>query len=81
MSTQKILSAFLVALDEITPSIPTKKPNVSFTPAVNQPYQRARLLPSPPENPTMGDDYHRENGIFEIVLFYPINGATAAPSV
>jgi hypothetical protein len=78
MATQNILSAFLKALDEITPTIQTKKPNLTFAPTIGQPYQRVRLLPTAPENPTVGDDYHRENGIFEVILFYPIGNGTAA---
>ena len=45
--------------------------NVKFTPKLNQPYQLSRLVPLPVENPTLGDDYHREVGFYQIVLSYP----------
>ena len=73
MSTQNILSAFLNRLDAMSPALATQKPNVNFTPTTGTPYQRARLLPATPENPTLGDQYHREVGFFEVTLFYPIN--------
>lgn len=45
--------------------------NVKFTPKLDQPYQLTRLVPLPVENPTLGDDYHREVGFYQIVLSYP----------
>ena len=45
--------------------------NVSFTPKTGQPYQRSSLAPLTPENPTLGDDYHREVGFYQVVLSYP----------
>lgn len=45
--------------------------NVSFVPSANQAYQYVRLIPLMPENPTLGDTYHREVGFYEIVLSFP----------
>lgn len=45
--------------------------NVSFTPPTGQPYQRSALAPLTPENPTLGDNYHREVGFYQVVLSYP----------
>jgi len=45
--------------------------NVSFTPKINQAYQLTRLVPLPVENPTLGDNYHREVGFYQVVLSYP----------
>ena len=45
--------------------------NVSFTPTTNQPYQLSRLVPLPVENPSFGDNYHREVGFYQVVLSYP----------
>lgn len=45
--------------------------NVNFTPVGSQPYQATRLLPFEVSNPTLGDDYHREEGVYQIVLAYP----------
>lgn len=45
--------------------------NVSFTPKATKPYQLSRLVPLPVENPTLGDNYHREVGFYQVVLSYP----------
>lgn len=45
--------------------------NVSFTPDAAKPYQMSRLVPLPVENPTLGDNYHREVGFYQVVLSYP----------
>jgi len=51
--------------------------NVGYTPAAGTPYQAAYVLPATPDNPTMGDDYYQEQGIFQISLFYPLAVGTA----
>ena len=45
--------------------------NVTFKPNTTQPYQLSRLVPLPVENPTLGDNYHREVGFYQVVLSYP----------
>ena len=45
--------------------------NVTFNPVLTEPYQLTRLVPLPVENPTYGDNYHREVGFYQIVLSYP----------
>ena len=45
--------------------------NVSFTPTTGKPYQRSALAVLAPENPTLGDDYYREVGFYQVVLSYP----------
>ncbi len=52
--------------------------NVPYTPVVGTPYQAAYCLFAEPENPTMGDDYHRIQGIFQVSLFYPLSVGTAS---
>lgn len=52
------------------------KPNtgfegVTFDPVGSQPYQKVRLIPAQVVNPTLGDGYHREEGVYQIVLAYP----------
>ena len=45
--------------------------NISFTPKTGTPYQLSRLVPLPVENPTLGDNYNREVGFYQVVLSYP----------
>jgi len=68
-----IQKAFEKKLATITPSISTAYEGVSFTPVANVPYQRIQVVPSKPNNPTMGDDYYREEGECQIFLCYPTN--------
>jgi len=74
MSIAKISAAFEKRLATMSPALSTAYENVPFTPVTGTAFQRARLLPASPENPTLGDGYYREVGFFEIVLFYPLNG-------
>jgi hypothetical protein len=64
-------------LNTLSPALATAWENAPYTPVVGTPYQAAYLLLATPENPTMGDDYYREQGIFQINLFYPIQAGTA----
>jgi hypothetical protein len=73
MSIAKISAAFEKKLATIASNLDTAFENVPFTPVDGTPFQRVRLLPSMPENPTLGDGYYREVGYFEIILFYPLN--------
>lgn len=73
MSILKISAAFEKRLATIPTNISTAHENIPFTPVTGTPFQRVRLLPATPENPTLGDAYYREVGFFEIVLFYPLN--------
>jgi hypothetical protein len=52
--------------------------NADFVPPVDPstPFQEAYLLMASPENPTMGDNFHRERGLFQISLKFPMNGGT-----
>lgn len=49
----------------------TARENARFTPSVDVEYQRSALAPLTPENPTLGDDYYREVGFYQVVLSYP----------
>lgn len=70
---KKALEKHLLALQ---PSLPTAFPALSFTPEHGTPYQRVQISPQRPENPTMGDDYYRERGEFQVFLCYPSNQGT-----
>jgi hypothetical protein len=78
MSIGAVRIALEGKLNAMTPSISTAWENVPFTPTPGTAYQAAYLLPVT-ENPTMGDDYYRIDGIFQVNLFYPLQtGAKAA---
>lgn len=73
MSVVKISAAFEKKLKALDITFPTAYENASFTPVTGTAYQRTRLLPAQPENPTIGGNHYREVGFYEIVLFYPLN--------
>ncbi len=60
-------------LNAMTPALATSWENLPYTPVAGTPYQAAYVMPATPDNVTMGDGYYREQGIFQISLFYPIN--------
>ena len=68
---RKAFEKMLVALPNGLGSANTAYENVSFTPVSTQPYQLSRLVPLSVENPTLGDNYHREVGFYQVVLSYP----------
>lgn len=68
---RKAFEQHLLTMPEGLGSASTAFENVSFTPVAKQPYQLSRLVPLPVENPTLGDDYHREVGFYQVVLSYP----------
>lgn len=50
--------------------------NVAYLPKVGTPWQHAILLPAEPDNPTFGDDFKREIGIFQVMVSYPKSKGT-----
>lgn len=51
--------------------------NMFFPVIANRvPYQKVHLLPGRPENPTLGDSFRREYGIFQVTLVYPLQFGT-----
>ena len=72
MSISSIRIALETHLNTISPAILTVYENVPFTPVTGVPYQKVFLLPATPANPTMGDGYYREQGIFQVTLLYPL---------
>jgi len=76
MSIVYVRAALQSKLDGIAPSLATAWENVGYTPVVGTPYQAAYVLAAEPENPTMGDGFYREQGIFQISLFYPLKNGT-----
>jgi len=72
MSISSVRIALETKLATITPALSTAYENVPFTPVTGVPYAAAYLLPATPANPTMGDGYYREQGIFQVTLRYPL---------
>ena len=72
MSISAVRIALEGRLNAMTPTISHAWENVPFTPVTGVPYAAAYLLPATPANPTMGDGYYREQGIFQVTLMYPL---------
>jgi hypothetical protein len=79
MSIVSARAALEVKLNSISPAIDTAWENKKFQPSsTDRPYQRVYLLLAEPENPTLGDGFHRIIGILQVTLFYPLNTGSAA---
>jgi len=72
MSITNVRDALEIKLNSITPALATAWQNIKYTPVTGTPYQAAYVMPATPDNPTMGCDHYREQGIFQISLFYPL---------
>ena len=77
MSIASVRAALETKLAGMTPALATAYENAPYTPVSGTPYQACYLLPVT-ENPTMGDDYYRVAGIFQVTLFYPLQTGPAA---
>lgn len=78
MSIIKIKRAFEGSLKLFDPLMVTAYENVKFTPVTGVPYQKVKIVPRKPENPTLGDDFYREVGQCQIFLCYDSNEGTNA---
>lgn len=72
MSQSDVRIALGQKLFELDPFFETSPSNVKFEPKQGTPYQAYKFIPQSVENPTFGDNFHRENGIFEVKLCYPL---------
>lgn len=72
MSIALVRTALEAKLNAIAPALAIAWQNVGYTPVTGTPYQACFLLPAIPSNPTLGDGFYREQGIFQISLFYPL---------
>jgi hypothetical protein len=72
MSIVAIRTALETRLNNMASPISYAWENLPFTPVSGVPYAQIYLLPADPDNPTMGDGFHRERGVFQISLFYPL---------
>ena len=81
MSVSTIKKAFETSLISMVGGLGknnTAFEGTGFEPKGDTPYQKVCLLPLNPENPTLGDDYYREIGVFQIMLMYPKDKGTGA---
>lgn len=78
MSMTAIRAALETKLNAMTPALATARENLPYTPIAGTAYQALFLMPATPENPTMGDGYYREQGIFQVSLFYPLQAGPKA---
>ena len=63
----------------VKPLMQTSFENTLFVPTVGIPYQSITLISGKVQNPTIGDDFHREVGFLNLRLYYPIgNGSLDA---
>lgn len=78
VSIRAALENALDGVDEESEDFPTAYENAEYTPIIGTAYQEAFLLPAEPDNPTMDDNHHREQGLFQVSLHYPIKAGSGA---
>jgi hypothetical protein len=71
MSQADIQNALENALHAIAPALDTVHANESYEPVAERPYQECYTLFATPGNPTVGDGFYQELGIFQVNLQYP----------
>ncbi len=82
MSIVKIRAALETHLAGMAGVLTTSYENAQFLPVSGTPFQKVNLLPAPTENPSIGAELHRELGVFQVSLYYPLNaGATACATM
>ena len=72
MSITSVRDALEIKLNAMTPIVAIAWQNIGYTPVTGTPYQACYLMPARPDNPTMGCNHYREQGIFQVSLFYPL---------
>lgn len=73
MSQVAIRKALEIALNAMTPALPTAWENVTFQPPDPAlPFQRVFILFAEPDDAELGSANHTERGIFQINLLYPL---------
>jgi hypothetical protein len=72
-----IRAALETRLDTITPALATVYENVAATPVQGTPFQRATLMPAQPDNPTFEPGFYVEQGVFHVLLCYPLGKGSA----
>lgn len=80
MSELAVRNALETHLKAIASPLATQWENAPFTPDPKKAYQQVYFLFGDPENPTMGDGFHRIVGIMQINLYYPLSGGSGVAS-
>ena len=65
-------------LATMSPALATAWENTSFVPTDGVPYQRAFMLPAPPDNSMLGPREWIEIGVFQVTLLYPQGEGSAS---
>ena len=78
MSMSTVRKLLETQLNSVSGDIDTAFENVRFSPVHGTPYQAVALLPGATQNPSYGDDFKREVGIFQVSVMYPLNAGPAA---
>ncbi len=76
MSNLAIKNALETFFNERFSDLPISWENHTFKPEADKPYQEVFFLFAEPDNPTMGDDFYRQRGIFQVTLRYPQNNGS-----
>jgi hypothetical protein len=81
MSLLLIRQMFETAINAIEPGFPTQWENTIYEPIDGTPYQKIDRLLGNPQNPTFSNpgvqNFLREIGIYQVVLFYPLGSGPA----
>jgi hypothetical protein len=73
MSLLVIRQQLETALDTLsTGQIETNYENVFYRPTKDVAFQRVQVVFATPENPTMGDNFYREQGFMQATLYFPL---------
>lgn len=78
MSVPSIRAALEQAINGMSPALQTAWTNAPFTPTTGTPYQRVAMLLAEPAMLEMSNHWHREQGLLQINLCYPLSTGPAA---
>ncbi len=73
MSALVIRTLLETALATVSPALDTAYENQKFTPTEGAAYQRVHVLMSEPDALEMSGTHHRERGILQVTLCYPLD--------
>lgn len=80
MSQAVIRQLLEVALNAMTPALPTQFENVDFDPPASGPYQSVNLV-SAVDNRVYGNTYYEEEGYLQVLLRYPTGAGVQAAAL
>jgi hypothetical protein len=77
MSIVKIRSALEGHLATMSGALPISYENAQYVPTPGVAFQVVNMLPATTENPSIGAELHRDLGVFQVTLQYPVNKGSA----